>query len=154
FKRDLDRLRGDAVLSAPPADSLAELPDPALLAVALAEAEGAVSDGDGELRAGSLPSFWEEGLSRTLESLYAGLFRLESWDAGDGFRVPGEGAGNPFPSAYLLALALLGRQPAGAFVSPADVEAWLLEHHPYWAQEEARPSRRRGWVGALLLGLL
>jgi hypothetical protein len=154
FKRDLDRLRGDAVLNGPPADSLADLPDPALFAVALAEVEGIVRDCEGELCAGALPPSWEDGLPRALESLYAGLFRLESWDVRDGFRVPGEGAGNPFPSAYLLALALLGRQPDDAFVRPADVEAWLLENHPYWAQEDARPSRLRSWVGTFFLGLL
>jgi hypothetical protein len=154
FKRDLDRLRGDAVLNGPPADSLTELPDPALLIVALAEAEGIVRDSDGEIGAGPLPPSWNDGLPAALESLYACLFRLESWDPQDGFRLTGEGAGNPFPSAYLLLLALLGRQPPDAFVSPDELETWLRENHPYWAQEDARPSRRRSWVGTFLLGLL
>jgi hypothetical protein len=154
FKRDLDRLRGDAVLTGPPADSLAELPDPALLAVALAEAEGIVRDSDGELGAGPLPPAWDDGLPRALESIYAGLFRLESWDPLDGFRMAGEAAGNPFPSAYILLLALLGRQPPDAFVSTDELEAWLRENHLYWAQEDARPSRYRSWVGAYVLGLL
>jgi hypothetical protein len=154
FKRDLDRLRGDPVLATAPDDSLAELPDPALLAVALAEAEGIIRDCDGELCAGPLPPSWDDGLPRALESQYAGLFRLDSWDARDGFRMATEGVGNPFPSAYLLLLALLGRQPADAFVRPDDLEAWLLEHHPYWAQEGARPSRQRSWVGSFVLGLL
>jgi Helicase conserved C-terminal domain len=154
FKRDLDRLRGDVVLNGAPADSLADLPDPALLAVALAEVEGIVRDSDGELGAGPLPSSWIDGLPRALESLCAGLFRMESWDPLDGFRMATEGIGNPFPSAYLLILAMLGRQPADAFVSPDDLEVWLLENHPYWAQEDARPSRRRSWVGTFVLGLL
>src|SRR5207237_3236526 len=102
FKRDLDRLRSDPVLSSAPADSLAELPDLALLAVALAEAEGVIRDCDGELCAGPLPASWDDGLLRALESLYAGLFLLDSWDARDGFRMTAEGVGNPFPSAYLL----------------------------------------------------
>jgi hypothetical protein len=154
FKRDLDRLRGDAVLNGQPADGLAELPDPTLLAVALAEVDGLVRDCDGELGAGPLPESWEDGLPRALAALYPALFRMESWDARDGFRMAAEGVGNPFPSAYLLALALLGRQPAEDFVAPADVEAWLLERHPYWAQEDARPSRLRSWAGTFLLGLL
>ncbi len=154
FKRDLDRLRGDAVLNGPPADSLAELPDPALLAVALAEAEGVIHDNAGELAAGPLPATWEDGLPRALASLYAGLFRMESWDPLDGFRMAAEGTGNPFPSAYLLVLALLGRQPPDAYVSPDDIETWLCENHPYWAQEDARPSRYRPWVGTFVLGLL
>jgi hypothetical protein len=172
FKRDLDRLRQDPLLSGPPADSLADLPDPALLAVALAEAEGLLPGADGELRAGPLPASWQEGLSDTLGSLYAGLFRLESWDAQAGFRLEGEEVGNPFPSAYLLAVELLARLPEGAWARPADVEAWLLGHHPYWKDEggrmkdESEPapgssslllhpsSFRSGWVGAFLLGLL
>jgi hypothetical protein len=154
FKRDLDRLRGDAVLNGPPVDSLAELPDAALLIVAWAEAEGIVRDSDGEIGAGPLPSSWNEGLLAAIESLYAGLFRLESWDPQDGFRLPGESVGNPFPSAYLLLLALLGRQPPDAFISPDELEEWLLENHPYWALEDTRPSRRRSWVGTFLLGLL
>jgi hypothetical protein len=154
FKRDLDRLRGDAVLNSPPADSLAELPDPALLAFALAEAEGIVNDSDGELSAGPLPSSWDDGLAPVLASLCAGLFRMESWDPLDGFRAAAPGAGNPFPSAYLLLLALLARQPEEVFVSCDDMESWLLEQHPYWAQEAPRPSRRRSWVATFVLGLL
>jgi hypothetical protein len=154
FKRDLDRLRGEPVLNTPPADSLVELPDPALLTVALAEAEGILNDSEGELTAGALPAPWEDGLPRALESLYAGLFCMESWDAQDGFRTSVPGLGNPFPSAYLLILALLARQPADAFVDPGDLEGWLLERHPYWAQDDARPSRLRSWVGAFVLGLL
>src|SRR5262249_45712361 len=110
FKRDLDRLRGDAVLNSPPADSLADLPDPALLAVALAEVDGIVQDSDGELSAGPLPSSWEDGLPPVVAALYADLFRMESWDPLDGFRVATPGIGNPYPSAYLLILALLGGQ--------------------------------------------
>ncbi len=154
FKRDLDRLRQDPILSAPPQDALAELPDPALLAVALAEAEGILHEAEGELHAGPLPAAWEDGLARALESLVAALLRLESWDARDGFRVPAETTGNPYPSAYLLLLLLLARLPADAWAAPDDLEAWLRQHHPYWAGEDARPSRARGWVDTFLLGLL
>src|SRR5206468_4823002 len=52
FKRDLERLRGDGVLNAAVPDRLAELPDPALLAVVLATGAGLLRDSDGELRAG------------------------------------------------------------------------------------------------------
>src|SRR5438552_528873 len=40
FKRDLDRLRTDPLLSAPPADNLSELPDAGLLTVMLGRNEG------------------------------------------------------------------------------------------------------------------
>ncbi len=154
FKRDLDRLRADPVLNGSPSDSLAELPDPALLVMALAEAEGIVRENEGEVSAGSLPACWEDGLWRALESLFAALFRLESWDPQEGFRMTAEGTGNPFPSAYLLVLAVLCGQPPDAFVDPAAIETWLREQHPFWAREDTRPSRFRSWVGPFLLGLL
>jgi hypothetical protein len=153
FKRDLDRLRQDSLLSAAPADSLVDLPDAPLLAVALAEIEGMLQQDEGELRAADLPTPWDMGLPRTLESLGATLFNLRTWDPLEGGCFGEEQRGNPFPSAYLLLLVMLARQPPQAWCSVADLEAWLLEHHPYWAGEEARPSRRQPWVAAFLLGL-
>jgi hypothetical protein len=156
FKRDIDRLRGDPVLNTTSGEILAELPDSAVLTFALAEVEGIVRSKDGETSAGKLPTVWDDGLVRTLESLLAALFEIETWDPLDGGRDSGvEGsASNPFPSAYLLALALLGRQPADAFLRPDDIEAWLLAHHPYWMSDDLRPSRYRNWVGTFLLGVL
>src|SRR5438046_9587 len=49
FKRDHERLTQDAILTQPPAESLAEVRDPALLAVALAEVEGVTQTDDGEV---------------------------------------------------------------------------------------------------------
>jgi hypothetical protein len=154
FKRDLDRLTQDALVNAPAIDSLAPLPDPALLAVALAEVADIVSTTDGELRAEALPETWDAGLLAVLESLYTSLFRLESWDPQNGTQSePTNGRGNPFPSAYLLALLLLVKLPVNGWARPADVEAWLLEHHPYWQGDSVRPSQRRSWVATFLLGL-
>src|SRR5207302_4538431 len=62
FKRDLDRLRADPLLNAPPVEGLAEVPDAGLLAIALATLEGIVRE-EGELRAGRLPEAWDEGLT-------------------------------------------------------------------------------------------
>jgi hypothetical protein len=154
FKRDLERLTEDPRLGTPPADALAPLPDPALFVAALAELEKIAVSSDGEVRAGDLPAVWEEGLLPALASLYANLFRLESWDAQSGAReTVVNGQGNPFPSAYLLTLLLLARLPAGAWGEPANLERWLLENHPYWKGESVRPSQRRSWLPAFLLGL-
>jgi hypothetical protein len=153
FKRDLDRLRQDALLSAPPADSLTEVVDPSRLATALAEWEGILEEEQGEVRAATLPASWDGGLAATLESLFAGLFHVHSWNPIDG-GIAGEATqGNPFPSAHLLLLLLLGRQPAEAWCAVPELEEWLFAHHPYWSGEEMRPSRRRPWVSAFVLGL-
>lgn len=152
FKRDLDRLRSDAMLNGPPADGGVELPDAGLLTVALARINGLVQENEGELRAGALPAAWEQGLGPSLESLWRSVPCLDSWDALNGWRG-GQSLGNPFPSAYLLVLLLLGRMPEGSWAYPEAIEQWLLEHHPYWSGESVRPSKRRPWVPTFLLGL-
>jgi Helicase conserved C-terminal domain len=152
FKRDLDRLRSDAILNAPPSDSLADLPDPALLAIALAQTQGMAVAVENELHAGDIPALWEEGLPATIASLWSGLELLDSWNPQSGW-TGAPVAGSPFPSAYLLSLLFLARQPVEAWISPADVETWILEHHPFWLQEDLRPSQQRGWLPAFLLGL-
>jgi hypothetical protein len=152
FKRDLERLEQDALLNGPPADGPAEVPQAALLTVALAELEGVLERGDGELRAAKLPSPWDEGLLPSLESLWTALPQLCAWNPLDGWRASTE-VGNPYPSACLLAFLLLAQLPDGKWTHPATVEAWIKERHPYWQGEEVRPSRLRAWMHTFLLGL-
>ena len=152
FKRDLERLGNDPLLNPPSAEGLPTPPDAGFLAVALAEATGIVREVDGELRAGTLPQRWEEGLLPTLESLFGALPLVQVWNPLDGWRH-GETVGNPFPSACLLALLLLGRLPADGWALPDGIHDWLLQHHPYWAGQDLRPSRQRDWVASFLLGL-
>lgn len=140
FKRDLDRLRGDALLNDAPPDNLAPLPDAGLLAVALALSLGVLREEDGEVRAGSFPPEWDEGLSAALAALWASVFCVDGWDPEHGWH-PGGGPGNPQPSARLLAVLLLSTLPEGTWADPAAVEQWVLERHPYWALSTS-PGRR------------
>src|SRR5207248_3252748 len=64
-----------------------------------------------------------------------------------------DGVGNPYASAYLLAALLLARLPKDAWAAPADLESWLEAHHPYWANENTRPSQRGGWLETFLVGV-
>jgi hypothetical protein len=153
FKRDLERLEQDPLLSASPADCLADVPDLALLTAALAEAQGVVCPAEGELQAGELAAAWERGLAATLESLWADLPRLQSWTPQQGWRGGDVPAGNPFPSACLLACLLLARAPEGVWLRPGDLEQWITEHHPYWQGDSLRPSKRTPWVVPFLLGV-
>jgi hypothetical protein len=152
FKRDLERLRSDTLLTTPPVDQLAELPDGGLFTVALAQAERILETGEGELRAGPLPVSWEEGLPAALASAWASLPLVEAWNPLDGW-AGSQSVGHPYPSAYLLALLLLAQAPPDAWTHPDDVETWVCAHHPYWSGEDLRPSRRRKWVFRFLLGL-
>ncbi|HEY7425551.1 MAG TPA: helicase-associated domain-containing protein [Gemmataceae bacterium] len=153
FKRDFERLQQDALLNAVPTDRLTDVPDAAFLAIALAELEGMVEEVEGELRAAALPVAWDKGLAAALESLWTDLPRLSVWNPLDGWRGGESPAGNPFPSAYLLALLLLARLPEGASVRPETVEQWIVEQHPYWTNESLRPSRQHPWLETFLLGV-
>jgi hypothetical protein len=153
FKRDAERLGQDLLLNSPPADRQTDVPDFGYFVEAWAERTGIVRVEDGEVRAGTLPGAWDEGLAAALEALYADLWRLRGWNPLDGWLGGETVPGNPFPSAYLLALLLLSRLPDGAFVRPATMEAWLRDRHPYWKNEATRPSRRQPWVDVFLLGI-
>ncbi|HMF11206.1 MAG TPA: helicase-associated domain-containing protein, partial [Gemmataceae bacterium] len=152
FKRDADRIEQDALLNAPAVEGLAEIPQPARLAVALAETVEILQTVDGELRATEAPASWDTGLLPVLDSLWAALPLLSGWDALDGWHSP-ETVGNPFPSAYVLMLLLLARLPEEEWIRPEDLEAWLVAYHPFWKSEHLRPSRRRSWIASFLLGL-
>ncbi len=151
FKRDAERLGQDPLLTGPPGDRLADVPDLGFLLAALAELEGIVAGAEGEVRAGTLPSAWDDGLAAALRALWVNLFRLRTWNPLDGW-CGEETAGNPFPSAYLLAFLLLDRLPADAWARPAALEDWVTASHPYWHAEDLRPSRQKPWLEALLLG--
>jgi hypothetical protein len=153
FKRDVERLEQDPLLNGAPADLLVDVPDLGFLLAALADEEGILEDVDGEVRAGRLPAVWDAGLAEALESLYIALPRLRGWTPVDGWKGAEEMVGNPFPSAFLLALLVLSRLPEGAWVRPEAVEAWLTAQHPYWNAESARPSRQRPWMATFLLGV-
>ena len=152
FKRDLDRLRTDPLLSAPPADNLSELPDAGLMTVMLGRDEGLLDAEGDELRAGSLPPTWDQDLSSTLGSLFANLPMLDAWNPLDGWGAS-PSACLPYASAYLLLLLLLNGIPENAWVHPKELEDRLLELHPYWSGAKSRPTARQSWVQTFLLGL-
>jgi hypothetical protein len=131
FKRDLERLRGDTLLSTPPIDNLADVPDRALLTVELARIEGLVEDRDGEMTVGRVPDVWSEGLLQTLASLWAALPLLDHWNMQHGWQIA-SAPGNPYPSSYLLTILLLSRLREGEWVRPVALENWLVTRHPYW----------------------
>jgi hypothetical protein len=152
FKRDLDRLRSEPLLTSPPADQLDTLPDVGLLTVAFGHLVGVVELDEGEFHLGKLPEEWEAGLAETLAALCSKLPGLERWDPLNGWRNA-DSIGNPYPSACLLCLLLLANVPDNAWVRPDDVEQWLVNNHPYWREDNLRPSQRRSWVRPFLLGL-
>ena len=142
FKRDLERLRSDPLLTAAPADNLGDLPDPGLLAVTLALAQGLIQDQDGQLVAGGFPPTWQEGLPPMLASLWIALLHLETWNSHQGWQ-PAETHGNPYPGAYLLTLLLLGNLPEERWARPDELAREVIDRHPFWKSTE-RGGRERG----------
>jgi hypothetical protein len=147
FKRDRDRLQADALLNAAAPDALAEVPDQALLAVVLATITGLLEEADSELRCGAFPQSFEQGLPGTLASLWTALLEQSAWNTQDGWRPVGS-TGNPYPSAWLLALVLLSRLPADGWTDADSLEKWTTRHHPFW-----RGARSESGIVTFLLGI-
>src|ERR1019366_6169237 len=124
FKRNYDRLQADPLLSSAPTDVLAAVPDPGFFAAALAGAAGLLREEQSELRAHQWSSAWKSPLPPLVVELWTSLSRITSWNPATG-HAPAQGTGNPYPSAYLLALLLLTRLPENAWASPQSVEDWV-----------------------------
>jgi hypothetical protein len=152
FKRDLTRLRGDPLLTAPGPVQAAEVPDVGLLAVELALLEGFLVEQDGELRAGRFPAAWGAGLAFAVASLWSRLPLVETWDPLRGWQGDG-GPRSPYPAVLLLALLLLTRALESGWVLLDDVEGWVNRHHPHLGGADRPEVPREGWAGPLLLGL-
>jgi hypothetical protein len=153
FKRDLERLRGDPLLTAAPADHLSDVPDPGLLSVSLAVAEGLLEDQDGTLKANAFPASWQQGLPAALVSLWSVLPHLDSWNVQAGWN-PEEPSSNPYPAAYLLSLLLLANMPEGSWASPEVVARWVVEHHPYWGSASDRNAAAAKAAESAVAGLV
>jgi hypothetical protein len=150
FKRDLDRLRLDPVLNAPPSQNLVDLPDPGLLAVALGQVTGVLQMNAAEVKSGCLPAAWQGDPTAALRSLWEAVPLIENWNPQDGWcSVSGA---SPYASAYLLSLLLLLAAPDASFVSPAEIEGWMLQHHPFWAGQKRRSGQEPIGVATFLLG--
>jgi hypothetical protein len=152
FKRDLARLRGDPLLAGPGAEALAELPDTGPLAVLLAHASGLLREQEGELTAADFPPAWNDGLFPTLTCVWTALPEAKGWQPVRGWVGPGDGE-DPYPAAGLLCLLLLARLPETAWARPADLEAWVREHHPFWAGRSLPEDEANAWAAPWLLGL-
>jgi hypothetical protein len=148
FKRDADRLGGDPLLSAAPTDALAPIVDPGFLSAALATSCGLLREEGAELHAATWPAGFKDALPGVIAELWGALARVTSWNPAAGHAIR-EGAGNPYPSAYLLALLLLSRLPENGWATPEAIEEWIKRRHPYW---KGKDDCSIG-VPAFLLGL-
>jgi hypothetical protein len=131
FKRDYDRLNADPLLSSAPTDVLTPVADPGFFGAALALAAGLLREAQSELSASDWSAAWKSPLPPLLVGLWTSLSRITSWNPVVG-HAPAQGAGNPYPSAYMLAMLLLTRLPENAWATPQSIEDWVAARHPYW----------------------
>lgn len=150
FKRDIQRFESDPLLTSPFVMHPVELPDAGLLALEWAiNAELLEREGT-DLRSQGDPEFWKQPLTQTLIALYRSLFRIETWNPIDGYRLAE--SISDFP-AITLASFLLLRTAGKEWVQADSVAAFLLERHPSWAAmlgkqvDQAPQWLERLWLG-------
>jgi len=131
FKRDHERLQADPLLSAAVTDTLVQVPDPGFFAAALASAVGLLREDGAELKGNDWPATWKETLPTLVVELWTALVRVSSWNPVAG-HAPIEGAGNPYPAAYTLAMLLLAQLPENSWADPKAIESWIGARHPFW----------------------
>ena len=153
FKRDLQRIESNEILSQTPSDHLVPIRDGGILALFWAAAVGRpVIEGD---TPNDTPRETSHSLIETLMELAAALPHVEVWDPLKGYSVPDFNGLSPFPSSATLALLLLGTVPEERWVAPSEIAEWLWAHHPAWSgtlSPEVQKNRGTEWVEALLLG--
>jgi Helicase conserved C-terminal domain len=147
FKRDLDRVRGETLLGAPPSDALDTLPDADLFTVALALGVGLFRETDGEVRTVGFPASWNAGLARTLGEVWSALPNVVDWGPVRGWEIR-ERPSQPFASGWLYALSALGAMPADAWVRADEIQARVASRHPFFA--DARDPSATGVTRFLL----
>jgi hypothetical protein len=121
FKRDLDRLRGHSLLSAPPADVAGSVPDPDLLALLLAVEEAVLLPDGEQITAAALPEAWSHGRMAAAASLFAALPGLSLWHPVDGW-TDDPVASRWIPPLAVLVVSLLADNDD--WTSVAEIETW------------------------------
>lgn len=151
FKRDLQRLQTDAVLSAAPVDQIVPIADAGVLAILWAKASGLLTEHDDTLEASAFSPAWDGPLFPLLAELFAAMPLVEAWDPQAGY-APNDNALSlpPTPTVGFLSL-LLARE----FVLPDAIAEWMWSHHPSWAAVIPHEGKDKGaaWIRGFLLGV-
>jgi hypothetical protein len=142
FKRDVDRLRSQPLLAAPPAEAVGPIPDPDLLTLLLAVEEDVVNPDGDQIMAGTFPDHWSRGIHDAATSLFAVLPGLSLWDPVDGWTDDLAASRWVAPLAVLIVSLLADK--GDTWVAVSAIEEWAAK------VSEARP----GTAEALLLGVL
>ena len=152
YKRDWDRLTGDPLLATAISENQACPKDFGPLIAAMGRQLGVLRAEENDWAAGDFPKLWDLGTGEALGNLFEANQSVTRWGPKEGWMTPEASAGNPYPSACLLALLMLGQLPEGVWVLPGEIEEWLRRNHPHWKTNQ-RPSAREPWLEAWLTGI-
>lgn len=131
FKRDVSRLRDDALLNRP-SDHAPQVPAFGSLLVEVALRLGLLQRGDNELVAGRFGPIWQGPLAGLLGTIWVELLNVERWNSARGWSPDGEGGGS-LASAYALMMTLLQRQPADDWLELRQLRKLIESRHPRFA---------------------
>jgi hypothetical protein len=152
FKRDWQRFQTDELLAAPFVDQFVEVPDPGLLALALAISADLIEIDAMEMHSRPAPRLWEFGLAACLIGFWRSLFLIETWDPIHGYQFVEDGG--IFPSVALPVFLILRSIPAGKWIAAETIAGHLFARHPSWAATlRNKPEAASQWVRSLLLGI-
>lgn len=149
FKRDQTRLHDDALLGSPLSEPVVEVPDAAILVMAMGMATGLFVPEEGELRAGPFSESWNAGLTAMIAEIWSGLPAIAHWDPIRGYYIAE--TREPFPIVATVALLLLAAQPDSVWTHPADIAEFLASKHPDWTTSLDNDDPE-GWIESMLLG--
>lgn len=126
YKRDRDRIQGDAVLSGPSSLALTPIPEPAVLTLALALRTGLIlMDSSGERMVAAPFDDWTTNAVHLPRMIASGWLGLESWR-----EFPAEPEDlEPIP-LRLAALLWLASLPESEWTTLESLADHLLAHHP------------------------
>lgn len=150
FKRDLQRLQTDALLSTGITESPIKGLDLGVLTLEVAIGMGVMTIENGELRTAGFPSTWDVSLPTAIQDIWRGVSLLHSWDPEQGY-IPAEDS--PTGTVAMLAMMLLANQAPGVWTHPAEMGAYLFPKHPLWASRVSDASDDGvSWLEALFFG--
>ncbi|WP_020474348.1 helicase-associated domain-containing protein [Zavarzinella formosa] len=150
FKRDLQRLQTDPLLSTSISESPVKGTDLGILALEVAIGMGVMTIENGELRTSGFPKRWDESLPAAITDIWRGVNFLHTWDPEQGY-LPAEDS--PTGTVAMLAILLLANQPAGIWTHPGEIGGYLFPKHPLWASRVSDGSDDgTSWLEAMFFG--
>lgn len=150
FKRDLDRLRANPLLSVPLAESPIPISDPAMLAVELARHVGILRCKGDELFTTETPDQWFSHDRSPIDMIWSAFWDIYGWDPLEGLKTD-NGHSTKLGSLGIALMAALMTAPAQNWLSCAELAQWTSKVQPDFGRDVKAVE---AWCQSLLLGFM